>query len=59
LNGPTAGWVSGCKEQYYPVGVLASKWGGRNRVTTDAGLLISKADQPILGTAIPWETPSR
>jgi diguanylate cyclase (GGDEF)-like protein/PAS domain S-box-containing protein len=38
--------------------MYASKRGGRNRVTTDAGALISKADRPILGTAIPWETAS-
>jgi diguanylate cyclase (GGDEF)-like protein/PAS domain S-box-containing protein len=38
--------------------MYASKQGGRNRVTTDAGALISKADRPILGTAVPWETAS-
>jgi diguanylate cyclase (GGDEF)-like protein/PAS domain S-box-containing protein len=38
--------------------MYASKKGGRNRVTTDAGALISKAERPILGTAVPWETPS-
>jgi diguanylate cyclase (GGDEF)-like protein len=38
--------------------MYASKHGGRNRVTTDTGALISKADRPILGTAIPWETAS-
>ena len=38
--------------------MYASKQGGRNRVTTDTGALISKADPPILGTAVPWETTS-
>ena len=38
--------------------MCASKKGGRNRVTTDAGALISKAERPILGTAVPWQTPS-
>ena len=38
--------------------MYASKQGGRNRVTTDTGALISKADRPILGTAVPWETSS-
>ena len=38
--------------------MYASKQGGRNRVTTDTGALISKADQPILGTAVSWETAS-
>jgi len=38
--------------------MYASKQGGRNRVTTDTGALISKADRPILGTAVPWETAS-
>src|SRR5664280_2241497 len=38
--------------------MYASKKGGRNRVTTDAGALISRAERPILGTAVPWETPS-
>ena len=38
--------------------MYASKKGGRNRVTTDTGQLTSTADQPILGTAIPWETPA-
>jgi diguanylate cyclase (GGDEF)-like protein len=38
--------------------MYASKRAGRNRVTTDSGELISKADQPILGTAVPWETPA-
>jgi diguanylate cyclase (GGDEF)-like protein len=37
--------------------MYASKRGGRNRATTDTGALISGADRPILGTAIPWETP--
>jgi diguanylate cyclase (GGDEF)-like protein/PAS domain S-box-containing protein len=36
--------------------MYTSKRGGRNRVTTDTGVLISDADRPILGTAIPWET---
>ena len=38
--------------------MYASKQGGRNRVTTDTGALISNADRPILGTTIPWETAS-
>ena len=38
--------------------MYASKEGGRNRVTTDTGALISNADRPILGTAVPWETRS-
>ena len=38
--------------------MYASKRAGRNRVTTDTGELISKADRPILGTTIPWDTPS-
>ncbi len=38
--------------------MYASKKGGRNRVTTDAGELTSKADRPILGTAVPWEMPT-
>jgi predicted signal transduction protein with EAL and GGDEF domain len=38
--------------------MYASKQGGRNRVTTDTGALISNADRPILGTAVPWETAS-
>jgi diguanylate cyclase (GGDEF)-like protein/PAS domain S-box-containing protein len=36
--------------------MYASKQGGRNRVTTDTGALVSTADRPILGSAIPWET---
>jgi diguanylate cyclase (GGDEF)-like protein/PAS domain S-box-containing protein len=36
--------------------MYASKQGGRNRVTTDTGTLISKADRPILGTCFPSET---
>jgi diguanylate cyclase (GGDEF)-like protein/PAS domain S-box-containing protein len=36
--------------------VEASKRGGRNRVTTDTGEVISTAGRPILGTAMPWET---
>jgi diguanylate cyclase (GGDEF)-like protein/PAS domain S-box-containing protein len=39
--------------------MYTSKRGGRNRVTTEKGALISAAEQPILGTAIPWETASR
>jgi len=35
--------------------MYASKRAGRNRVTTDSGELTSNAEQPILGTAIPWE----
>jgi len=27
-------------------------------VTTDSGEMTSEADQPILGTAVPWETPA-
>lgn len=38
--------------------MYASKKGGRNRVTTDSGELTSKAGRPILGTAVPWETPA-
>jgi diguanylate cyclase (GGDEF)-like protein/PAS domain S-box-containing protein len=38
--------------------MYASKKGGRNRVTTDEGTFVSQADRPILGTAIPWQTPS-
>ena len=34
-----------------------SKRGGRNRVTTDAGELVSDAEPPILGTAAPWDLP--
>ena len=37
--------------------MYASKHGGRNRVTTDAGELTSTGDRPILGTAIPWLMP--
>jgi diguanylate cyclase (GGDEF)-like protein len=37
--------------------MYTSKRGGRNRVTTDTGELVSGADRPILGTAAPWETP--
>lgn len=36
--------------------MYASKQGGRNRVTTDTGALISNAERPILGTAAPWDT---
>ena len=36
--------------------MYTSKRGGRNRVTTNTGVLLSGADRPILGTAIPWET---
>lgn len=39
--------------------MYASKQGGRNRVTTDTGTLTSRAERPILGTAIPWETPAQ
>lgn len=39
--------------------VDASKRGGRNRVTTDTGEVISTAGRPILGTATPWETPDQ
>lgn len=35
--------------------MYVSKRGGRNRVTTDTGVLTSQAERPILGTAIPWE----
>jgi diguanylate cyclase (GGDEF)-like protein/PAS domain S-box-containing protein len=38
--------------------MYASKRAGRNRVTTDSGEMTSEADQPILGTAVPWETPA-
>jgi diguanylate cyclase (GGDEF)-like protein len=38
--------------------MYTSKRGGRNRVTTDTGALISEAERPILGIAIPWETAS-
>ena len=38
--------------------MYTSKRDGRNRVTTDTGTLISAAERPILGTAIPWETAS-
>jgi diguanylate cyclase (GGDEF)-like protein/PAS domain S-box-containing protein len=37
--------------------MYASKKGGRNRVTTDAGELTSEAEQPILGTLAPWDMP--
>lgn len=33
-----------------------SKQAGRDCVTTDAGLLVSAADRPILGVGVPWET---
>jgi diguanylate cyclase (GGDEF)-like protein len=33
--------------------MYSSKQGGRNRVTTDTGALISKADRPVLDTAAP------
>jgi hypothetical protein len=39
--------------------MYASKRGGRNRVTIDTGGLISHAESPILGTAIPWEMPAQ
>ena len=35
--------------------MYASKRGGRNRATTDTGELISVAERPIVGTAVPWE----
>jgi diguanylate cyclase (GGDEF)-like protein/PAS domain S-box-containing protein len=35
--------------------MYASKRDGRNRVTTDTGVLISAADRPILGTASHWD----
>ncbi len=35
--------------------MYASKHGGRNRVTGDAGELTSTAERPILGTGIPWQ----
>jgi diguanylate cyclase (GGDEF)-like protein/PAS domain S-box-containing protein len=38
--------------------MYASKRGGRNRVTTDSGELTSEADRPLLGIAVPWETPA-
>ena len=38
--------------------MYASKKGGRNRVTTDSGELTNRAGRPILGTAVPWETPA-
>lgn len=34
----------------------ASQHSGGNRLTTDAGEIIHTADQPILGTAVPWAT---
>lgn len=34
--------------------MYASKRAGRNRVTTDSGELVSKAERPILGNAVPW-----
>ena len=37
--------------------MYASKRGGRNRATTDSGELVSAADRPILGTAVPWLVP--
>jgi len=37
--------------------MYASKNGGRNRVTGDAGELTSTAERPLLGSAIPWEMP--
>lgn len=37
--------------------MYTSKRSGRNRVTTDAGLLTSSADAPILGNLVPWEMP--
>lgn len=37
--------------------MYASKHGGRNRVTGDAGGLTSTAERPLLGTGIPWQMP--
>ena len=37
--------------------MYASKHGGRNRVTGDAGELDIIAERPLLGTATPWEMP--
>ena len=37
--------------------MYASKNGGRNRITSDAGELSHTADRPILGTAVPWGMP--
>ena len=34
--------------------MCASKRGGRNRVTTDAGEILNTAERPIVGTAVPW-----
>ena len=36
--------------------MYTSKRAGRNRVTTDIGALVSTADRPILGNAVPWQT---
>jgi diguanylate cyclase (GGDEF)-like protein/PAS domain S-box-containing protein len=38
--------------------MYASKQGGRNRVTTDSGELVSTAERPILGNAVPWASAS-
>jgi diguanylate cyclase (GGDEF)-like protein/PAS domain S-box-containing protein len=37
--------------------MYASKHAGRNRVTTDAGPLVSHAERPLVGTALPWKMP--
>jgi diguanylate cyclase (GGDEF)-like protein/PAS domain S-box-containing protein len=37
--------------------MYVSKRGGRNRVNTDTGELMSDADRPVLGVAAPWEMP--
>jgi diguanylate cyclase (GGDEF)-like protein/PAS domain S-box-containing protein len=37
--------------------MYASKHAGRNRITSEAGELGSKADRPILGAGVPWEMP--
>ena len=34
-----------------------SKDGGRNRVTSEGGSLVSRAEAPILGAGIPWHMP--
>ena len=35
--------------------VDASRRGGHNRITTDTGEILTTADRPLLGTAVPWE----
>lgn len=37
--------------------MYASKHAGRNRVTSDSGALISRADPALLGVGLPWEMP--